>query len=156
MFWWRIPKVFINYVWTVFLKKQRVMRHVFFCFDRCEMKNLHLLLLFFAGDSCLLSLCMLVWNKFSLRTRTFRCAFDFLNLCTVKQRSLWFAFRHKHTGAHGGSRGSRPLPFFYIVKTVPSTLTKLKQTLWKISLKNKRIHQSNVPTAFSWSFSTLL
>ena len=84
MFWWRISKVFINYVWTVFLKKQRVMWHLFFCFDRCEMKNLHLLLPFFAGDSCLLFLCMLIWNKFSLQRRTFHCTFDFLNLCTVK------------------------------------------------------------------------
>ena len=84
LFWWRIPKVFINYAWTVFLKKQQVMRHPFFCFDRCEMKNLHLLLLFFVGDSCLLSLCILVWNKFSLRRRTFHCTFDFLNFCTVK------------------------------------------------------------------------
>ena len=32
LFWWRIPKVFINYAWTVFLKKQRVMRHPFFLF----------------------------------------------------------------------------------------------------------------------------
>ena len=32
MFWWRISKVFINYVWTVFLKKQRVMWHLFFLF----------------------------------------------------------------------------------------------------------------------------
>ena len=61
-FWWKIPKVFINYVRTVFFKKQQVMWHLF-CIDRFEMKNLHLLL-FFAGDSCLLSLCMLLWTNF--------------------------------------------------------------------------------------------
>ena len=35
------------------------------------MKIVQPLLHFFAGDSGLLSLCMLVWNKFSLRSWTF-------------------------------------------------------------------------------------
>ena len=39
LFWWRIPKVFINYVWTVFLKKQRVMRHLFFVLTYVKWKT---------------------------------------------------------------------------------------------------------------------
>ena len=34
LFRWRIPKVFINYVWTVFLKKQWFMWHLFFLFQQ--------------------------------------------------------------------------------------------------------------------------
>ena len=32
---------------------------------------------FFAGNNCLLALCMFVWNRFSLQRRTFHCIFDF-------------------------------------------------------------------------------
>ena len=52
------------------------------CIDKCEMKNVQLLLLFFSRDSCLLSVYVLLWNKFSLQRRTFHCTFHFSNLCT--------------------------------------------------------------------------
>ena len=47
------------------------------CIDRFEMKKVQPFLLFFVGNSCLLSLRMLVWNKFPLQRRTFHCTFDF-------------------------------------------------------------------------------
>ena len=65
-------------------------------FERCGMKNVQPLLLLFAGDSCSLPLCMPVWKNFSWRWRTFHCTFDFQNLCTMKERSLWFVFKQKH------------------------------------------------------------
>ena len=65
--------------------------------------------------------------------------------------------RRASGGRGGGSRGSGPLPIFDIVQIVPSnSSTNLEETMYKISLKNERIHQKDVPTAFSWSFSTLL
>ena len=149
-------KVFINYVSTVFFNKAASHATSFFFvvtdvkWKTCSSSYFSLL------ASCLLSLCMFLCNKFFLRRRTFHCKFDFLNLCTMKESSLWFVFRHKHTDVHGGSRGSRPLSFFCTVDIVPSnSLTNLKETLWKISLENRRNHQNNVPTAFSWGFSRL-
>ena len=53
----------------------------------------------------------------------------------------------------GGPGGLDPCPFFDTVQIVPlNSSTNLEQTLWKISLKSKRIHQNDVPAAFSWSF----
>ena len=151
--------MFNHYVWS-FLKRAASYATLSFllCIDRCEMKNVQLLLLFFADNSYLPSHCMLAWNKFSLQRRTFHCTFNFKNLCTTKKRSFRFVFKHKHRRASTGvSRGSRPLPFFCTVQIMSSNyLTYLEETLWKISLNNERIHQKDVSTAFAWSFSTLL
>ena len=54
--------------------------------DRCVLKNVHLLLLFFAGDSCLLPLCVLVWNEFSLRRRTFHFAHSIFKTCVQRKK----------------------------------------------------------------------
>ena len=75
-------------------------------------------------------------------------------LCILKDRQLCL---HKYLkywvpGAHlaEGSRGSGSLPFFDTVQTVPSnSSTNLEETPWKLSLKNERIHQNDVPTVFS-------
>ena len=54
---------------------------------------------------------------------------------------------HLVMGGGGGSWGSGPLPFFDTVKFVASnSATSFEETLCKISLKNKRIDQNNVPT----------
>ena len=63
------------------------------------MKNVQPLLLFVNGDSCLPSLthslCILVWNIFSLWKRTLYSTFDFQSLCIVKERPIQFVFKHK-------------------------------------------------------------
>ena len=132
------------------------------CIDRCEMKNVQLFVLFFVGDSRLLSLCVPVWNKFSLWRRTFHCTFDFQNFCTAKERSLRFVFRHKRADGHiaEGSRGSRPLPFFYTVQIVPSnSLTNLEETFWKVSKKknpSKRSTNINLLKFFKAALTRVL
>ena len=86
-------------------------------------------------------------------------AHSILKTCAQQRKGHFGLFLDTNTGVHllGGSRGSRPLPFFCTVQIMSSNyLTDLEETLWKISLNNERIQENDVSTAFSWSFSTLL
>ena len=105
------------------------------------MKNMQLLLLFFADNSCLLSHCMLAWNKFSLRRRTFHCTFNFKNLCTTKKRSFRFVFRHKHRRAStGGFQGIQtPALFLYS----PNYVLKLFNRFRRNALENQFKQRKN-------------
>ena len=87
------------------------------------------------------------------------CYITFVPFCFILYLNVYW--QPLFTGAHlvggGGSRGPEPLPFFNTVQIVSSNYsTSLEETLWKFSLKNKRIHQNDGPAAFSWSFSMLL
>ena len=60
------------------------------------MENVQLVLLFFAGDSCLLSLYMFVWNKLSLRSRTFH-AHSIFKTCVQRRKDHFGLFLNTNT-----------------------------------------------------------